>query len=1456
MANSDNRVLDALLERLYAALARGPALNALPGISRQRLDLATLDRIEGNAQTVLADLLGEAKSHRIRFTTAAPPKIAKEDETPESKRLQREYDDGRKLLTKLGNIAREADMHQRDTGSASLFIGYPILSLPEAAARGNFGKTRLVAPLAFIPITLEVATGNRPGVTISSASTGADRVIANVALKTWIERQVGTKYPELFEDEEGSDPLREVTELMAHVAAALAIESVPAIDQWQVESLPDAKSLPEAPMLLPGAVLGLFPISKQGAIRDLEELKASEELPAVVKPFVTLDSSLTAASDAAYAVEDEAAVRLLPAAEEHLVDWADPCQRRAVIRARATRGLVVHGPPGTGKSQTITNIIGDYLARGKKVLLVCEKRTALDVVKYRLDARGLGSLCAVVHDATRDRTTLFTGVREQLDGLADAPALPDPTRDMERTNREIDTVTAELQEFYARLAEADPDTGKDFHSLAGLWLATAGETALAPIELDPDLASVNPETLRDQEGVLRSAYQRLIDCNLADNAWDGNSALSLDAFLAHRMDDLRRGMDGCVELARKARAESTPELPPLALTVSIADQAACRREMGETLQSLGTDAPTAIRTSVARMSDDALREAATSLDALTPQRELVTSAPLAADLQQTFNVAPWPPQQVALAIPVLATYLAKVNGFLGFFQFGAKKAAGAVLAPLGLPLDRDNVQKAKTFLEGVHARTILRGWLTERLPADWAPEKLDAALLRSLDLMGTCVALRRRAASDPTATGLAPTVREALQGDTAAIGGRLCQSAECANTILKLNAAMGSTSLFSDKMLAALVGKLSYGKPIDEDVAKLRDDLERMEHLLRFQEELRPFPPAVGNALKQLARTDAEPDAAWCRLLAATFAGSLQRRIASAPILLRCDATRIEGHFQRLRELTAMKMALEAARIQFDWRKRQRERLLASTGSRLSSSGADLRRRLALRGKQAARIRQVVHDGRDLGGGDPLFDIHPVWMSSPETASLIFPSAKLFDVVIFDEASQCRLEEGLPVLLRGENIVIAGDTKQLPPTRFFESAIIASDGGDSDDSGQEGLFQSQQSDIEDLLSAALNIEIEQSYLDVHYRSSNEDLIRFSNESFYGARLQAIPAHPNARSSSPPITLTQVDGVYEERRNDQEAEHVVARVRTILSEANPPSIGIVTFNLTQRDLIEEKLEREADKDPEFRAALDNARRRERRGGYEGLFVKNLENVQGDERDVILLSTTYGRTADGKFYRRLGPLGRAGGERRLNVIVTRARLRVEIATSIPPAIYRADANVAVPAGQKPNGAWFLMRYLRDAEMLADLYAKAAEERAESADPEHVSAPTILSQETDSPSNFAAAFARILAAEHGVSSYLYLGNDGFQVDLAFRHPTRPDDVTIGILFDSTRYSRAQDRVEWDGFKRMILESQRWELHRIWTPQFLRDPAGVVRQIIAAAAAHVERDEWGKERVPAEEE
>jgi hypothetical protein len=310
----------------------------------------------------------------------------------------------------------------------------------------------------------------------------------------------------------------------------------------------------------------------------------------------------------------------------------------------------------------------------------------------------------------------------------------------------------------------------------------------------------------------------------------------------------------------------------------------------------------------------------------------------------------------------------------------------------------------------------------------------------------------------------------------------------------------------------------------------------------------------------------------------------------------------------------------------------------------------------------------------------------------------------------------------------------------------------------------------------------------------------------------------------------PLSLHRVDGIYEKRRNDIEATKVCEIVKELLKRPKgAPSIGIACFNLVQRETILEKLEEMAEQDSDFATRLAESRLKRGSGSSEGLFVKNLENVQGDERDHLIISTTFGPDRNGKFRRNFGPVGKPGGGRRLNVLVTRAREHVHIVTSIPRSSYASMP--PIPEGQSPSGTWLLFAYLAYAEQLSEDY-ETAYRILKNADAEDRAGVHVKPLKT--PSQFAKALASRLASVYNVGSDVHWGNEGFCVDVALLHPTRAEDVTVGVLCDTTRFGGSDDTVEWEVFRTSMLEHQGWKIHRVWTPHFFRDPSGCCDAIL----------------------
>ncbi|MBL8269083.1 AAA domain-containing protein, partial [Steroidobacter sp.] len=334
-----------------------------------------------------------------------------------------------------------------------------------------------------------------------------------------------------------------------------------------------------------------------------------------------------------------------------------------------------------------------------------------------------------------------------------------------------------------------------------------------------------------------------------------------------------------------------------------------------------------------------------------------------------------------------------------------------------------------------------------------------------------------------------------------------------------------------------------------------------------------------------------------------------------------------------------------------------------------------------LRGQRARRLREFLSRGVELG----LTALRPVWLMNPDVASRVLPlKPGLFDTVIFDEASQMPVEFAVPALYRSRIMVVSGDEKQMPPTSFFASRIDDDDDltdsdtledADDDDSAAALLVWNRREikDCPDLLQLAKST-LPTTTLKIHYRSAFRELIAFSNASFYGNDLNIPVRHPDEKvRRERPIQVLRADGTCSGQTNPAEADLVIEVLKQLwaVPAERRKSCGVVTFNRKQADLIEEKLEERAEVDAAFRDALTLERERVVDDQDMRFFVKNVENVQGDERDVIVFSSTFGRNLQGTFRRNFGVLGQAGGERRLNVAVTRARERIVLVTSMPVA-----------------------------------------------------------------------------------------------------------------------------------------------------------------------------------------
>ena len=452
-----------------------------------------------------------------------------------------------------------------------------------------------------------------------------------------------------------------------------------------------------------------------------------------------------------------------------------------------------------------------------------------------------------------------------------------------------------------------------------------------------------------------------------------------------------------------------------------------------------------------------------------------------------------------------------------------------------------------------------------------------------------------------------------------------------------------------------------------------------------------------------------------------------------------------------------------------------------------------------------------------------LFRLFPCWLLSPQTVSTIFPLKKeMFDLVVFDEASQMFIENALPTIYRGNHIVVAGDNKQLRPSSGFVRRYQA------DDSFDYNMDLSMQAalEVESLLDLA-TAKFTPVHLNYHYRSMYSELIDFSNMAFYDNKLQIAP-NITFFGANKPIERIKVRGMWQNRHNHEEAVAVVKLVRNILRErTNRESIGIVTFNNEQKEYIEDMLDAEAEKVAVFRRQLYAEENRFENGENNSLFVKNLENVQGDERDIIIFSIGYARNEYDKVVAQFGSLSLDGGANRLNVAITRARKKVYVVTSIEPE------ELDTVESSKNNGPKLLKKYL--------LYARSV-----SAGSDKDVKDVLASMSSDKkPSASIGAYEEKIKQgleEMGYTVFTNLGNTSYKLSLGVYDPELKRFV-LGIECDYRAYQSSESVLERDVYRIKFLESRGWKIVRVWSRDWWQSPKKVLQSLSAVIESEKRR-------------
>ncbi len=452
--------------------------------------------------------------------------------------------------------------------------------------------------------------------------------------------------------------------------------------------------------------------------------------------------------------------------------------------------------------------------------------------------------------------------------------------------------------------------------------------------------------------------------------------------------------------------------------------------------------------------------------------------------------------------------------------------------------------------------------------------------------------------------------------------------------------------------------------------------------------------------------------------------------------------------------------------------------------------------------------------------GEFALSLFPCWLLSPENVSCLLPLTKnLFDLVVFDEASQVFIESTIPTIYRGKNIVVAGDAKQLRPSTTFMKRYLGGDPEAQDDYAVQAALE-----VDSLLDLAVS-RYESANLTYHYRSRHSELIDFSNSAFYASNLQIAP-NISKNLKNRPIERYKVAGKWIDRKNPTEAKKIVDVLKDIFAtRKNNESIGIITFNSEQQSCIADFIDKEASKDPEFRSNILKETHRIDNGEDTGLFIKNLENVQGDERDIIIFSIGYAENSEGKVYTNFGSLSADGGENRLNVAITRAKTKIIVVTSIEPEALKVDT-------AKNLGPKLLKKYLMYARAVSKGDSEEVNAILKDLDPEEAKAENAVMTGTVSVEEQIKEKLEKL----GYKVDLNLGNRNSRISLAI-YDEKTDRYLVGVELDKDAFAASASCMERDVYKPRFLAARGWTIIRVWCRDFWLYPQKVIKAITSTA-------------------
>ncbi|MDB5152299.1 MAG: hypothetical protein JWR54_1050 [Mucilaginibacter sp.] len=1458
--------LQALQNKLKGGNARSIHLNALPGRLVTRLDLKQLDVIENGLALRFLETIFTKSSFEFKLSY---DNIDLNQTPPETqKRLG-------VIAKRLNSTIIENEDYFKEHGTKTLGFGYPILIRRSA----KDPKKIIKAPLLIWPLDAvksrtkvnEWSILRNKTVRADGSLTEADThmITLNEVLLSFIKGEDDITLPGLT-PEVLEDAIIDPNELLDACAAILNALDPGVLEEQRTVLQKNFRTpiaiLPEAAEIDSiannrayihfGGVFGLFRAQKESIITDITKLLDRFD------DFEFDGLQLGEMTGTPFSAVN-----------------TDPAQQAIMTTLGNHANQIIQGPPGTGKSQSLTALVTNALANGLKCLVVCEKKTALDVIKSNIERTNeqMASMVAVIDDVNSDREAIVDSVRERQSALPSYQQAERVRSQYHAASEKLTDITRSINEQHSALAQSLYD-GMTWTHLVGRYLQLKKGFNDVPLK---SVLTLSGFKFRENEQELRHILSYL---SRANDLYT-ESAPYLSAFAPLSDELFRNRTTGEARIALEKFIEYGDRILP-ALQEAFTSLHAAGVKWRDTVYSA---VPKAMRAEISSfepyilgtdLSEKLLPEyflLEVALDVL--DRELRLLMKDGSNLREQYAAgleAHYRGYNIQLS-GELTSYFNFVNENVSAFGPGfLKNSSGAKFTTSLLAIfsgkhrkikqgrlevrgrvagikiaqqkqhyithDYNDVQEVthlSVYVDNVRAlQQKMQAW-QQTVPttiADYTEtiselkvhqefgdirQKAGQLLKRYQELTGAMVSdhqlltdhqvkeLNQLIKSVPGVLTEIKQHQQAFQ-DFRAYYGEHTSLVQGAMAELQTVEDFGEFKIYeTQKPLANLTVAIVRCGTIHQEILKFKEQAAgfRTYHSWRsYYVGLNPLArKLIDVIIENLPGSWSDGFECWYLFW----------------LLSMHEPPNLPKNDLEIQQYKRLKTEFDRAQLDnvvAQWNERQvgSLRVFKAKGQMINS----LFNKKGAKGMRRNSLRTIVKSEFEL-----FTDFFPVVLLNPSVCSSIIPLEEgIFDLVIFDEASQLRLEDTYAALIRGKAKIVSGDKHQMAPSSYFEGSGALLDPIEEEEKEEEmpeSNVAQQRSDLhladsESLLAYAVDRDYKENYLKVHYRSRHPYLIDFSNHAFYGRRLIPVPAV----SDYVPIEFIQVDGIYDNQTNLAEAQQVVRILREKIvrnAEGRLPSVGVATFNLYQRNLILEQIADTRRNAPAFDSLMSSL--------GDSFFVKNLENIQGDERDIMILSTTFGRKTNGSWSQMFGPIIQSKGHRMLNVIITRAKDKVYICNSFPAEYVGQYAQLLQEKGNR--GRAVLYAYLT--------YARAVSENNNElrygvlqlldqfcTDPFYDQQEPGLGSESVFEDEVYGRLAYHIGAERIEQQYRV---GGFRIDMVI-HPQQAGGRRIALECDGAKYHNSTEAYAWDVFRQEQLQKYGFVFYRIWSTNWWDAP------------------------------